>query len=249
MLFHEHEFRDRFAAAKRAGFSAVEILHPYAEPIETLKDRLAQYKLECVLINNPFAPQSRDFGCGAIPGREEDFFAKIDLALSYARALNVPSIHVMAGDAPRNKKNTEIFVNNLKAAGKSAAEVGIKLLIEPLNPRDRPNYFLRYTDQAADIIEQVGLDSVRMQFDIYHTQIAEGDLTRRIERFAPLIGHVQIAGVPSRAEPDDGEINIAAIFDALGSVHYSGFVGCEYNPRGRTEDGLGWMKPYLKSAA
>lgn len=249
MLFHELDFRDRFAAAARAGFSAVEILHPYADPIETLKDRLAQYKLQCVLINNPFAPQSRDFGCGAIPGREEDFFSKVDLALSYARALNVPAIHVMAGDAARTKKNTETFVKNLQQAGKSAAEVGIKLLIEPLNPRDRPNYFLRYTEQAADIIDSVGLDSVRMQFDIYHVQIAEGDLTRRIERFAPVIGHVQVAGVPSRAEPDQSEVNLAVVLGALEAAGYAGYVGCEYNPRGRTEDGLGWMKPFLKAAA
>jgi hydroxypyruvate isomerase len=245
MLFGEYAFRDRFAAARRAGFSAVELLHPYAEPVEHLKDWLATNRLQCVLINTPFSPEGGDAGCAAIAGRERDFFRKIHLALSYARALDVPAIHVMAGDAKRNTPNTEAFIANLKKAGAEAAEVGIMLTIEPLNARDRPNYFLRTTDQAVEIIEAAGLDNVRLQFDLYHTQITEGDLTRRIEKHAKHIGHVQVAGVPLRDEPDRGEINLASVFNTLAFTSYDGFIGCEYRPRARTEEGLSWMEPYL----
>ncbi len=244
MLFGEYAFRDRFAAARHAGFSAVELLHPYAEPVEHLKHWLSESGLQCVLINTPFAPEGGDVGCAAIAGREHDFFRKIHLALSYARALGVPTIHVMAGDAKADIRNTEAFIANLKKSGAEAAELGITLTIEPLNARDRPNYFLRYNDQAAEILDTVGLDNVRLQFDVYHTQITEGDLTRRIERHAHRFGHVQIAGVPLRDEPDRGEINIASVLNTLAFTSYDGFVGCEYRPRGRTEDGLGWMEPY-----
>jgi hydroxypyruvate isomerase len=244
MLFGEYAFHDRFAAAYHAGFSAVELLHPYAEPVEHLKRRLVECRLRCVLINTPFAAEGGDLGCAAIAGREHDFFRKIHIALSYARALDVPIIHVMAGDAKRDIRNTEAFIGNLKQAGREAAEVGVTLTIEPLNPRDRPNYFLRYTDQAAEIIDAVALKNVRMQFDVYHVQITEGDITRRIERHAQRIGHVQVAGVPLRDEPDCGELNIKSVFNTLAFSGYDGHVGCEYKPRGRTEDGLGWMEPY-----
>ncbi len=244
MLFGEYAFRDRFAAAYHAGFSAVELLHPYAEPVEHLKEWLTVCRLRCVLINTPFAADGSDAGCAAIAGREHDFFRKIHLALSYARALNVPTIHVMAGDAKPGLRNTEAFVANLKKAGAEAAELGIMLTIEPLNARDRPNYFLRTNDQAAEILDAVGLENVQLQFDVYHTQITEGDLTRRIEKHAKRIGHVQIAGVPLRDEPDRGEVNIASVFNTLAFAGYDGFVGCEYRPRGRTEEGLRWMEPY-----
>lgn len=244
MLFGEYAFRDRFAAAYHAGFSAVELLHPYAEPVQHLKEWLTVCRLRCVLINTPFAADGSDTGCAAIAGREHDFFRKIYLALSYARALDVPTIHVMAGDAKPGLRNTEAFVANLKKAGAEAAELGITLTIEPLNARDRPNYFLRTNDQAAEILDAVGLENVRLQFDVYHTQITEGDLTRRIEKHAKRIGHVQIAGVPLRDEPDRGEVNIASVFNTLAFAGYDGFVGCEYRPRGRTEEGLHWMEPY-----
>ena len=248
-LFGEYAFRDRFGAARRAGFSAVELLHPYAEPIETMKDWLTASRVHCVLINNPFAPQSNDFGTGAVTGKEDDFASRIDLALSYARALEVPAVHVMAGDAKPTDRNNETFIKNLRAAGKSAAELGITLTIEPLNARDRPKYFLRYTDQAAEIIRAVGLDNVKLQFDLYHVQITEGDLIRRIERLSPIIGHVQVAGVPFRAEPDEGEVNLAIVLDALSASGYNGYVGCEYKPRGKTEAGLGWLAPFARAVA
>lgn len=244
MLFAEYAFRDRFAAAYHAGFSAVELLHPYAEPVEHLREWLAAAHQQCVLINTPFAPEGGDFGCAAIAGRERDFSRKIDLALSYAHALGVPAIHVMAGDAKPDRANSEAFIANLKSAGAAAAELGITLTIEPLNARDRPHYFLRTNEQAAEILDTVGLDNVRLQFDIYHTQITEGDLTRRIERHAKRIGHVQIAGVPLRDEPDRGEVNIASVLNALAFTSYDGFIGCEYRPRGRTDEGLVWMEPY-----
>lgn len=249
MLFGEYAFRDRFAAAYHAGFSAVELLHPYAEPVEHLKEWLTASRLECVLINTPFSPEGGDAGCAAIAGREHDFFRKIHLALSYARALSVPTVHVMAGDAKRDFRNTEAFISNLKAAGMEAAEVGVTLTIEPLNARDRPNYFLRTNDQAAEILDAVGLDNVKLQFDIYHTQITEGDLTRRIEKHARRIGHVQVAGVPLRDEPDRGEINLASVFNTLAFTSYDGFIGCEYRPRGGTVEGLSWLEPYRRAYA
>ncbi|MBX3534199.1 MAG: TIM barrel protein [Xanthobacteraceae bacterium] len=249
MLFGEYAFRDRFAAAYHAGFSAVELLHPYAEPVEHLKEWLIASRLECVLINTPFSPEGGDAGCAAIAGREHDFFRKIHLALSYARALSVPTVHVMAGDAKRDLRNTEAFISNLKAAGAEAAEVGVTLTIEPLNARDRPNYFLRTNDQAAEILDAVGLDNVKLQFDIYHTQITEGDLTRRIERHAKRIGHVQVAGVPLRDEPDRGEINLTSVFNTLAFTSYDGFIGCEYRPRGGTVEGLSWLEPYRRAYA
>jgi len=244
MLFCEYAFRDRFAAAHHAGFDAVELLHPYAEPVEHLREWLLASRLQCVLINTPFSPEGGDTGCAAIAGREQDFKRKIDLALSYARALDVPTIHVMAGDAVADARNTDTFIENLQAAGQAAAEVGITLTIEPLNARDRPHYFLRTNAQAAEILDAVNLDNVRLQFDVYHTQITEGDLIRRIEKHAERIGHVQIAGVPLRDEPDCGEVNIAAVLNALAFSSYDGFIGCEYRPRGRTEDGLTWIAPY-----
>lgn len=249
MLFGEYAFRDRFAAAYHAGFTAVELLHPYAEPVEHLRDWLAASRQRCVLINTPFSPEGGDAGCAAIAGREEDFRRKINLALSYAHGLGVPTIHVMAGDAKADARNMQAFVENLRMAGREAAEVGVALTIEPLNARDRPNYFLRTTDQAAEILDEVALDNVRLQFDIYHTQITEGDLTQRIEKHAHRIGHVQVAGVPKRDEPDGGEVNIANVFLALASSGYDGFIGCEYRPRGRTDAGLRWLEPFRSSNA
>jgi hydroxypyruvate isomerase len=249
MLFGERPFRERFAAAAANGFPAVELLHPYAEPVASLKDRLADHSLECALINTPFTPEAGDFGCAAIAGQEEEFREKIDLALSYAHGLGARAVHVMAGECNRDERNAAAFVANLREAGQSAADFGATILIEPLNPRDRPNYFLRHTDQAREIIEAVALDNVRLQFDIYHVQITEGDLVRRIERLAPLIRHVQVSGVPDRNEPDRGEINLPFVFDALTRAGYSGFVGGEYRPAGRTEDGLGWMRAYRHANA
>jgi 2-dehydrotetronate isomerase len=156
----------------------------------------------------------------------------------------VPKIHAMAGDCGDTPENAACFVGNIREAGEKAARLGKTILIEPLNPRDRPNYFLRSTVRAADFLVEIGLANVQLQFDAYHVQIIEGNVAHRFRQLEPLIGHVQIAGVPDRHEPDEGELDYPAFFRALDASGYRGWVGAEYNPRGRTEEGLGWARPY-----
>jgi hydroxypyruvate isomerase len=167
-------------------------------------------------------------------------------ALDYAVAIGGRTIHVLAGIVPPEQRPAaeKIFVSNLAQAADRAAEKNITLLIEPLNPRDRPDTYLTRAEHAADVIAKVERKNLRIQFDFYHAQIVAGDLTRRFEKHLPLVGHVQIAAVPSRQEPDEGEVNYPEIFAMLDRLGYSGFVGCEYRPRGRTEDGLGWARPF-----
>ena len=167
-------------------------------------------------------------------------------ALDYIVAIGGRSVHCLAGTLPPEQRPAadQTFVANLSRAADLAAEKGIGLLIEPLNARDRPGYFLSRVEHAADVIQKVGRPNVRLQFDCYHVQITQGDLIKRIEQFLPVIGHVQVAAVPSRAEPDEGEINYPAIYETLERVGYTGWVACEYKPRGRTEDGLGWGRAW-----
>ncbi|HEX4554798.1 MAG TPA: TIM barrel protein, partial [Xanthobacteraceae bacterium] len=167
-------------------------------------------------------------------------------ALDYAVAIGGSAIHTMAGMVPPEQRPAaeRVFVANLARAADLAAQKYIMLLIEPLNARDRPDYFVARVEQAADLIARIDRPNVRIQFDFYHLQIIGGDLLKRFEKFLPLIGHVQVAAVPSRAEPDEGEVNYPAIFEALDRLGYTGWVGCEYKPRGRTEDGLGWGRRY-----
>ena len=167
-------------------------------------------------------------------------------ALDYVVAIGGSAIHCMAGCVPPNQRPAAetAFIKNLERAAPEAAKAGITLLIEPINPRDRPDYFLNRVEQAAAIIEKVGAPNLRIQFDFYHVQIVSGDLIRRFEKHLPVIGHLQIAAVPTRGEPDEGEINYPAVFAAVDRSGYAGWIGCEYKPRTRTEDGLGWAKPY-----
>jgi hydroxypyruvate isomerase len=167
-------------------------------------------------------------------------------ALDYVVAIGGSAIHTMAGVvAPELRPAAErVFVANYARAADLAAEKNVTVLIEPLNPRDRPNYFVGRVEQAADLIAQIGRTNVKIQFDFYHVQIISGDLIKRVEKFLPAIGHVQIAAVPSRAEPDEGEVSYPAVFDALDRLGYAGWIGCEYKPRARTEDGLAWGKRY-----
>jgi hydroxypyruvate isomerase len=189
---------------------------------------------------------SGEFGVAAIPGREAEFAAVFRQALDYIVALGGCQIHCLAGKVPPEQRPAAeaTFVRNLTAAADLAAEQNITLLIEPINPRDRPDYFLNRPEHAADIIAKVGRPNARIQFDFYHVQILGGDLIRRFERHFPLVGHVQIAAVPSRHEPDEGEVNYPAIFEVLDRTGYAGWVGCEYRPRTRTEAGLAWARPY-----
>jgi hydroxypyruvate isomerase len=245
LLFTERPPLERFGAAAAAGFSAVELQFPYAEPASAMRAELDRCGLTMLGINTATGKPG-EFGLGAVPGREQDFAATFRQALDYIVEMGGSAIHCMAGVVTPEQQSdaTRTFVANLKAAAALAVEKDIMLLIEPINLRDRPNYFLHRAGQAADIIDRVGTPNVKMQFDFYHLQIAEGDLIRRFEKFLPWIGHVQIAGVPSRAEPDEGEINYPAILAAVDRLGYTGWVAGEYKPRGRTEEGLAWARSY-----
>jgi 2-dehydrotetronate isomerase len=242
MLFAESPFLDRMAAARRAGFAAVECQFPYAHQPAELRLALAEAGLPMVSLNTPPGPREGDFGLGCDPLRRSEFQDSVQRALDYAAALDVPMIHVLAGMvAPDAQAEAEeAYLHNMEWACTRAAQAGRIILTEPLNTRDRPGYFLDRSDQAADLIRQIGKPNLKLMFDVYHIQIMEGDITRRLERHLDLIGHVQLAAVPSRAEPDEGELNVAHMGAVLRRLGYAGFVGCEYKPRGRTQDGLAW---------
>src|SRR2546430_7808254 len=187
-----------------------------------------------------------EFGVAAVPGREQEFATLFKQALDYVTAIGGCQIHCLAGKVPPEQRPAAemTFIRNLMRAADAAQERNITLLIEPINPRDRPDYFLTRAEQAADIIAKVERPNVRIQFDFYHAQIVGGDLIRRFEKHLPLVGHVQIAAVPSRREPDEGEVNYPAIYRALDGLGYKGWTSCEYRPRARTKEGLGWARAY-----
>jgi 2-dehydrotetronate isomerase len=244
-LFTERPLLERFGAAAAAGFGAVELQFPYDHPAAAVKSALDRHELKMLGLNT--APgRSGEFGLAAVPGRERDFAALFKQALDYITAIGGTAIHCLAGKVPPEQRPAaeKTFITNLSGVADAAAEKDITLLVEPINPRDRPDYFLTRAEQAADIIGKIGKPNVKIQFDFYHAQIVGGDLIRRFEKHLPAVGHVQIAAVPSRAEPDEGEVNFSAIFRALDQLGYKGWTSCEYRPRARTEDGLGWARDY-----
>jgi hydroxypyruvate isomerase len=246
-LFTEHPFMERFAAAAAAGFRAVELQFPYELAPSAVKAELERHGLAMLGINTPPGRrEAGDFGLAAVPGREAEFAAQFRQALDYVVAIGGVQIHCLAGKIPPEARPAaeKVFIRNLAAAADAAAERNITLLIEPINPRDRPDYFLSRAEHAADIIAKAERPNIRIQFDFYHAQIVGGDLIRRFEKCLPVIGHVQIAAVPSRHEPDEGEVSYPGIFAALDRLGYAGWVGCEYNPRARTQDGLAWARPF-----
>jgi hydroxypyruvate isomerase len=247
-LFTERPFMERFGAAAAAGFTAVELQFPYEEAASAVKAAIQRHGLMMLGINTPPGRrEAGEFGLAAVPGREGDFALLFRQALDYVRAIGGRQIHCLAGKVPPEARPAAqaTFVRNLAGAADLALPHNVNLLIEPINSRDRPDYFLSRAEQAADIVGRLARANVRIQFDFYHAQIMGGDLIRRLEKFLPAIGHVQIAAVPSRHEPNEGEVSYPAIFAALDRLGYAGFVSCEYNPRGRTEDGLGWMREWL----
>jgi len=248
MMFTEYPFEARFEAAARAGFRAVEFLFPYDWPSTQVAQWLAEAGVENVLFNLPPGDwASGERGLAALPGRETEFRAALHKALDYAQVLGTPRLHVMAGlipagaDAALRTRMRETYLDNLRWAAQEALQAERTLLIEPINSRDIPGYWLNGQQEALDVIAEVGAPNLRLQFDLYHAQIVDGDLTRRIERQVGLTGHVQIAGVPDRHEPDAGELAITHLLATLDRVGYAGWVGCEYRPRGQTEAGLGWI--------
>jgi hydroxypyruvate isomerase len=245
-LFTERPLIERFAAAAACGFKAVELQAPYDHSPAALKAEIDKHGLTQLGINTFVGSRSGDSGLGAVPGRESDWDVVFKQALDYTVAMGGSAIHCMAGVVPTEQRPAaeRTFINNLSRSADLAKDKGVTLLIEPINGRDRPNYFLTRVEQAADIIAKVGRPNVKIQFDFYHVQIVSGDLIKRFEKHQPLVGHVQIAAVPSRAEPDEGEINYPAIFEALDRLGWAGWTACEYKPRARTEDGLTWAESY-----
>jgi hydroxypyruvate isomerase len=242
-LFSERPLIERPAAAAAGGFAAVEGQFPYGTPASALRAQIEQHKLTMLGINTERGGEGQ-FGMAAVPNRERDFDALFAQALDYIVAAGGSAIHCLAGVVPVDQRPAaeRTFIANLTRVADLAAEKNITLLIEPINNRDRPGYFLHRAEHAADIIAKIGKPNIKIQFDFYHAQIMGGDLIRRFEKHLPLIGHVQIAAVPSRHEPDEGEICYPEIYKALDSLGYRGWVAGEYFPRGRTEDGLEWLK-------
>ncbi len=245
-LFTEHPLLERIDAAAAAGFKAIELQFPYDVPASAVKAAIERNKLTILGLNTPPGERDGEFGLAAVPGREKDWQGLFSRALEYATAIGASAIHCLAGKvAPEQRPAADrVFADNLAAAAGLAAANNITLLIEPINGRDRPNYFLNHVEHAADIIRKIGKANIRMQFDFYHVQIVGGDLIYRLEKFLPVIGHLQCAAVPSRREPDEGEVNYPAVFEAVDRVGFKGWIGAEYRPRARTEDGLGWARKY-----
>jgi 2-dehydrotetronate isomerase len=246
-LFTERPFLERFGAAAAAGFAAVELQFPYEHSPVAVKAELERHGLAMLGINTPPGNRSAgEVGLAAVPGREREFDLLFRQALEYVVAIGGRQIHVLAGTVSPDQRPAAqtTFIKNLVRAADAAGESGITLLVEPINPRDRPDYFLTRVEHAADIIAKVERPNVRMQFDFYHAQIVGGDLIRRFAAHFAVVGHVQVAAVPSRQEPDEGEVSYPAIFAELDRLGYAGYVGAEYRPRGRTEEGLGWARPY-----
>jgi len=249
-FWSELDFMDRFAAAAKAGFSGVEYLFPYDHDKNKIAETLKKHGLEQVLHNLPagnWAEGERGIGCH--PGRAKEFQDGVAKAIEYATALGCRQVNCLAGIRPRNVDAgdaREVFIKNLQYAAPRLKDAGIKLLIEPINTRDIPGFFLNYTKQALDIIQAVGSDNLFIQYDIYHMQIMEGDLARTIEANLKLIPHMQLADNPGRNEPGTGEINYPFLFQHIDRLGYPGWIGCEYKPATTTDAGLGWARSYLK---
>jgi hydroxypyruvate isomerase len=249
MMFTEWSFLDRFAAAADAGFSAVEYLFPYDHPPEAVGDALKRAGLTQALFNLPpgdWAAGER--GMAAFPDRAGEVAQAVETALPYAAATGCTTLHLMAGNADRRDAAAQAAYRAAVAATAGRLErEGITLVLEPINKRDMPGYFLNDFNFAADLIRALGLPNLQLQFDIYHRQILHGDVVMGLREMMPIIGHVQIAGVPDRHEPDSGELEEDFIFAELDRLGYGGFIGCEYRPAGKTVDGLGWFRRFARA--
>ncbi len=248
MMFNEVPFLDRFAAARKAGFEGVEFLFPYDFPAAAIRERLSGEGLTQVLFNMPpgdWANGERGMAC--LPGRQAEFREGVKKALDYAAALDCRLVHCMAGLMPAGLSMTTataIYAANLAWATEQAKAAGVKVAIEPINHRDMPGYFLNTQAQGAAIVDAIGRDRLGLQFDVYHVQVTEGDITRRMEQFMPVIVHMQVADVPARNEPGTGEIGWQYVFRRMDELGYQGWVGCEYRPVGDTVAGLDWRGPF-----
>jgi hydroxypyruvate isomerase len=248
-MFPELPFLDPFEAAAAADFQGVEFLFPYDHPAAVIAELLDRNNLTNVLFNMPAGDWiAGERGVAALPGRESEFRRSVELAISYARALKTPQLHVLAGILPTERQREEfrnVYLANLRYAAVQAAAYDITLLIEAINPTDIPGYLIGTQEQSFDICTAVQLENVRMQLDLYHLQMTEGNLAAALRRYRGTYAHVQVAGVPGRNEPDLGEVNCSYLFSLLDELEYGGWVGCEYRPRGDTLEGLGWRKSLI----
>lgn len=246
MMYVEHDFLERFAAAATDGFQGVEFLFPYDYQPGEIKSRLDANGLTQALFNAPpgdWAAGER--GIASLPGREDEFKRSIDTALEYASVIGNKTLHVMAGlikPQQDRAKHRAVYLGNLSHAAHQAESAGVTVVIEPINTRNIPGFFLNRQDDAQAICAEIGADNLKVQFDIYHCQIVEGDVAVKLKRDMPGIGHIQVAGVPERHEPDVGELNYPYLLKLVDTLGYQGWIGCEYNPAGATSAGLGWFK-------
>ena len=247
-LFNEVPFLERFAEAAHAGFRAVEFAFPYEYQVKEVAARAAENKLDVVLINAPPGDwEAGDRGLASLPGREHEFSASVVTALRYAQALRCPRVHVMSGllpegaDAEERERRLRMLKRNLRFACQEAAEQNVTILMEPKNLRDFPRYLLNTQADAHAIREEIAMPNLRVQMDFYHAQVTEGDISTKVRQWLPHIGHIQIAGVPARHEPNTGELNYDYLLKLLDELKYDGWIGCEYRPERTTVAGLGWI--------
>ena len=246
MMFNEVPFLERFPAAAETGFRGVEYLFPYDFPAETIEALLQRHGLENVLFNLPpgnWGGGERGITC--LPGREAEFRTGVHKAIEYALRLKTTRLHAMAGVVPAGADPEAVqatYIANLKYAAAETARHGITLLIEAINTRDIPGFYLSTQAQSHAVMQEVGAPNLKLQMDCYHMQIMEGDLAVKLRKYAPHCGHIQVAGAPERHEPDTGEVHYPYLFELLDSLGYDGWVGCEYRPAGKTVDGLGWFR-------
>jgi 2-dehydrotetronate isomerase len=247
-MFLELPFLERISAAAKAGFPAVECHFPYEFPVAVLRNALKKAGVRLNGINTAPGDISKgDWGLACDPTRRAEFRAGVKQALKYATALDIPTVHVMAGmvrDEDR-KKAKRSYLSNMAWAADAAVKLGKTIVSEPLNTRDKPGYFISRSDEVVDLIREINRPNLKLMFDVYHVQVMEGDVSKRLEKHFDVIGHVQIAAVPTRHEPDEGELNYPHVFATLKRLGYTGYIGCEYKPRGKTEEGLVWMKAMM----
>lgn len=250
-MYGEHAFLDRFAAAAKDGFRGVEFLFPYEHAPDALKSRLEGCALTLALFNAPPGDWTKgERGLASLPGREDEFRRSVARALDYARVLGNRCVHFMAGlvgpegDRARHRQT---YVANLAHAARAARSIGVTVVIEPINTRNIPGYFLNRQEEAHAVCRDVGEPNLKVQMDLFHCQIVEGDLAMKIRRYLGGVAHMQIAGVPERHEPDVGEVNYPYLFALIDELGYEGWIGCEYHPRAATSEGLAWARPWLRS--
>lgn len=243
-LWPDRPLLARIDAAAQAGFRAIELHWPYDVPALDIKASCERHGLTLLGLNTAIGDATKgEFGLGALAGRESDFQSVMDQSIAYCLASGATAIHAMAGVVPAEEHAlaADVFVKNLKQAADKTALHDLTLLLEPINQRDKPGYFYSSIARGAEIIERSGKDNIKLMFDVYHVGVSEGDVLMKLRQYLPLIGHVQIAAVPTRAEPDEGEIAYREIFKALDAIGYKNWVGCEYKPRQTTDAGLGWV--------